>query len=85
MASYDSNVLFEPEFDDEVSEEGNSSEEDNLGTAPYMFEPLIDDPDAEMTVEVEEESDRSHDNAVNRLGNTTWWVLVSHGISLSIK
>ena len=37
-----------------------------------MFEPVVDDLDAEMTVEVEEENNHSQNNAVNRLENTYW-------------
>ena len=76
MADSDNSDLFDPQFnDDELSEEGHSGEENDLGTAPYMFEPVIDDVEAEMTVEVEEENDSQH-SAVNRLENTSWYVVV---------
>ena len=55
MADSDNSASFDVEFDVvEVSKEGESDDENSLGVAPYLFEPADDNPDTDMTVEVEE-------------------------------
>ena len=70
MADSDNNSSVDLEFSSvDVSEEGESDGENRLGVIPYQFEPVDDNPENDMTVEVEE---LSEENAVNRLDNTSW-------------
>ena len=70
MADSDNSASFDVEFDGvEVSEEGESDDKNSLGVAPHLYEPVDDNPDTDMTEEVEESSE---DDTLNRLDNTSW-------------
>ena len=78
MAESDSSDVLELEFEEEdVSEEEEREGEHALGVMPYLFEPVADNPDTEMTVEVEGDGDNSQD--VNRLEETS--CLVHHAMN----
>ena len=70
MADSDNGASFDVDFDGvEVSEEGESDNENSLRVAPYLFEPVDDNSDTDMAVEVEESSE---DDTLNRLDSTSW-------------
>ena len=73
MAKAEFDERLETDFEEEESiGEEDSNNEDDLGVAPYLFEPEADSREEQMPVETESSSRHSENN--NRLGNTSWFV-----------
>ena len=70
-AEFDEGLEIDFEEEESVGEE-DSNNEDDLGVAPYLFEPEVDSREEQMLVETESSSRHSENN--NRLGNTSWFV-----------
>ena len=70
-AEFDERLEIDFEEEESVGEE-DSNNEDDLGVAPYLFEPEADSREEQMPVETESSSRHSENN--NRLGNTSWFV-----------